>query len=151
MNNSTPNNSTPNAKHNLVDTAAAQGSFTTFGKALNAAGLVDTLKGNGPYTVFAPTDAAFAKLPAGELDNWLKPENKAELISILKYHVTPGRVMAADVVKLTEAKTVQGQSAKIKSSGDKVTIDGANVTLTDISSTNGVIHAIDAVLAPTKH
>ena len=146
------NNSSSSVKQNLVDTAAAQGTFATFGKALTAAGLTDSLKGAGPYTVFAPTDAAFLKLPAGELDNWLKPENKAQLISILNYHVTPGRVMAADVHKLTETKTVQGQSAKIKSSGDKVTIDGANVTLTDIYSTNGVIHAIDTVLAPqTKH
>ena len=136
---------------NLVDTAAAQGSFAIFSKALNAAGLVENLKANGPYTVFAPTDAAFAKLPAGKLDNWLKPENKAELISILNYHVTPGRVSAADVGKLTETKTVQGQSAKIKMAGNNVTIDGANVTLTDIASSNGVIHAIDAVLAPTKH
>jgi uncharacterized surface protein with fasciclin (FAS1) repeats len=141
----------PTVQTNLVDTAASQGSFATFGKALNAAGLVETLKGAGPYTVFAPTDAAFAKLPAGKLDNWLKPENKAELISILNYHVSPGRVLAADVGKLSETKTVQGQSAKIKMTGDKVTIDGANVTLTDIASSNGVIHAIDAVLAPTKH
>jgi uncharacterized surface protein with fasciclin (FAS1) repeats len=108
-------------------------------------------KGAGPYTVFAPTDSAFGKLPAGKLDTWMKPENKAELISILNYHVTAGRVLAADVGKLTETKTVQGQSAKIKMTGDKVTIDGANVTLTDIASSNGVIHAIDTVLVPTKH
>jgi len=91
------NNSNSNPSTNLVDTAAAQGSFKTFSKALNAAGLNETLKGAGPFTVFAPTDAAFAKLPAGELDNWLKPENKAELISVLKYHYSAGRVMAADV------------------------------------------------------
>jgi uncharacterized surface protein with fasciclin (FAS1) repeats len=145
------NNMNTNPTTNLVDTAAAQGSFKTFGKALYAAGLIDTLKGAGPFTVFAPTDAAFSKLPAGKLDNWLKPENKAELISVLKYHYSTGRVMAADVGKLDSAKTAQGQSAKIKSQGGKVTIDGANVSLTDIASTNGVIHAIDAVLVPTKH
>ena len=144
-------NTNANPTTNLVDTAAAQGSFKTFSKALNAAGLSETLKGTGPFTVFAPTDAAFSKLPAGELDNWLKPENKAELISVLKYHYSAGRVMAADVGKLDGAKTAQGQSAKIKSEGGKVTINGANVSLTDIKSSNGVIHAIDAVLVPTKH
>lgn len=144
------NTNSPTTK-NLVDTAAAQGSFKTFGKALQAAGLIETLKGAGPYTVFAPTDAAFNKLPKGKLDNWLKPENKAELISVLKYHVTPGRVLAADVGLLNQTKTEQGQSAKIKMSGGKVTINDANVTLTDIASTNGVIHAIDTVLVPTRH
>jgi len=145
------NNTSSTATKNLVDTAAAQGSFKTFGRALQAAGLTETLKSAGPFTVFAPTDAAFDKLPAGKLDNWLKPENKAELISVLKYHVTPGRVLAADVGKLNQTKTEQGQSAKIKMTGDKVMIDDANVTLTDIPSTNGVIHPIDAVLVPTKH
>jgi len=101
--------------------------------------------------VFAPTDAAFEKLPAGKLDNWLKPENKTELISVLKYHVTPGRVLAADVGKLDQTKTEQGGSAKITMRGDKLSINGANVTLTDIASTNGVIHAIDKVLMPTTH
>ena len=145
------NNTSSTATKNLVDTAAAQGSLKTFGRALQAAGLTETLKSAGPFTVFAPTDAAFDKLPAGKLDNWLKPENKAELISVLKYHVTPGRVLAADVGKLNQTKTEQGQSAKIKMTGDKVMIDDANVTLTDIPSTNGVIHPIDAVLVPTKH
>ena len=140
-----------NSKSNLVDTAAGQGNFTIFGKALNAAGLAQSLKADGPYTIFAPTDAAFQKLPNGKLEQWLKPENKAELASIINYHVSPGRILAADVGKLNETKTVQGQSAKIKMTGDKVTIDGANVTLTDIPSSNGVIHAIDAVLLPTKH
>ena len=145
------NNSTPTvARTNLVDTAAAQGSFTTFGKALSAAGLTETLRGKGPYTVFAPTDAAFDKLPAGQLDNWLKPENKEELISVLQYHVTPGHVLAAEVGKLQETKTVQGQSAKIRMEGDQVTIDDANLTLIDIPSSNGVIHAIDTVLVPAK-
>jgi uncharacterized surface protein with fasciclin (FAS1) repeats len=113
--------------------------------------LAETLKSAGPYTVFAPTDAAFEKLPAGKLDNWLKPENKAELISVLKYHVTPGRVLAADVGKLSQTKTEQGETAKIRMTGDKVTINDANVTLTDIASSNGVIHPIDTVLVPTKH
>ena len=145
------NNTHTNSTTNLVDTVAAQGSFKTFSKALNAAGLTETLKGAGPFTVFAPTDAAFLKLPAGELDNWLKPENKAELISVLKYHYSTGRVMMADVGKLDGAKTAQGQPTKIKSVGDKVTINGANVSLTDIKSSNGVIHAIDSVLVPTRH
>lgn len=145
------NNSNVNPTTNLVDTAAAQGSFNTFSKALVAAGLTDTLKGTGPYTVFAPTDAAFKKLPADKLDNWLKPENKEELISILKYHVTLGRVPGSEVGKLKEAKTVQGESASIKMVGDRVMIDGANVNLDDIPSSNGVIHAIDEVLTPTQH
>lgn len=145
------NNTSSLPNKNLVDTAAAQGSFKTFGKALEAAGLKESLRGVGPYTVFAPTDAAFEKLPSGRLENLLKQENKAELISILNYHVTPGKVLAADVGKLHETKTVQGQSAKIKMAGEKVMINDANVTLTDISSSNGVIHAIDKVLVPTKH
>jgi uncharacterized surface protein with fasciclin (FAS1) repeats len=145
------NNTSSTATKNLVDTVAAQGSFKTFGRALQAAGLTETLKSAGPYTVFAPTDAAFDKLPAGKLDNWLKPENKAELISVLKYHVAPGRVLAADVGKLNQTKTEQGEIAKIRMSGDKDTINDANVTLTDIASTNGVIHPIDTVLVPTRH
>jgi uncharacterized surface protein with fasciclin (FAS1) repeats len=143
--------SSSTATKNLVDTVASQGSFKTFGRALQAAGLAETLKSAGPYTVFAPTDAAFEKLPAGKLDNWLKPENKAELISVLKYHVTPGRVLAADVGKLSQTNTEQGETAKIRMSGDKVTINDANVTLTDIASSNGVSHPIDTVLVPTKH
>ena len=131
----------------IVDTAVAAGSFKTLAAALDAAGLVATLKGPGPFTVFAPTDAAFAKLPAGTLDNLLKPENKAKL-AILTYHVVPGKVMAADVVKLTSAKTVQGQSVKIAVTGGKVSVDGANVTSTDIAASNGVIHVIDAVILP---
>ncbi len=144
-------NSSSNPTSNLVETVAAQTSFKTFDKALRASGLADTLKGPGPFTVFAPTDAAFAKLPAGKLDAWLKPENKAELISVLKYHVTPGRLMASDIRKMETTQTVLGQAAKIRSSGDKVTIDAAGVSLTDIASSNGVIHPIDAVLIPTKH
>ena len=132
----------------IVDTAVAAGSFKTLAAALDAAGLVATLKGPGPFTVFAPTDAAFAKLPAGTLDNLLKPENKAKLASILTYHVVPGKVMAADVVKLKSAKTVEGQSVKIAVTGGKVSVDGANVTSTDIAASNGVIHVIDAVILP---
>jgi uncharacterized surface protein with fasciclin (FAS1) repeats len=139
------------APKNLVDTAAANGSFHTLGKALDAAELTSVLKGTGPYTIFAPTDAAFEKLPKGTLENWLKPENKAELISVLKYHVLPGRSSAADVGKLTEPKMMQGQTASVKTDGNKISIGGANVTQQDIASSNGVIHAIDKVIVPTKH
>jgi uncharacterized surface protein with fasciclin (FAS1) repeats len=132
----------------IVDTAVAAGSFKTLAAALKAAGLVDTLKGAGPFTVFAPTDEAFAKLPAGTLDDLLKPENKQKLTSILTYHVVPGKVMAADVVKLTTAKTVNGKSIAIAASGGGVTVDGARVVKTDIAASNGVIHVIDAVILP---
>jgi len=135
-------------KKDIVDTAVAAGDFNTLAAALQAAGLVETLKGPGPFTVFAPTDAAFAKLPAGTLDSLLKPENKAQLTSILTYHVVPGKVKAADVVKLTSAKTVNGQSVTIKVADGKVTVDGANVVKTDIGASNGVIHVIDAVILP---
>jgi uncharacterized surface protein with fasciclin (FAS1) repeats len=135
-------------KKDIVDTAVAAGDFKTLAAALQAAGLVETLKGPGPFTVFAPTDAAFAKLPAGTLDSLLKPENKAQLTSILTYHVVPGKVKAADVVKLTSAKTVNGQSVTIKVVDGKVTVDGANVVKTDIGASNGVIHVIDAVILP---
>jgi uncharacterized surface protein with fasciclin (FAS1) repeats len=151
MSNTNTNHANPTT--NLVDTVAAQGSFKTFSKALHAAGLIDALKAPGPFTVFAPTDAAFDKLPAGKLDSWLKPENKTELISVIKYHYTAGRMMMADAGKLDSAKTAQGQTAKLKLHGGKVSIDGANVSLTDIKSSNGVLHAIDEVLVPTttKH
>ena len=132
----------------IVDTAVAAGSFTTLAKALTAADLVATLKGPGPFTVFAPTDEAFAKLPAGALDNLLKPENKAMLRRVLTYHVVPGRVMAADVVKGSSAKAVSGDTLPIKISGETVTIDKARVVKTDIGATNGVIHVIDTVLLP---
>jgi len=147
MNNS--NSSTPQT--NLVDTAAAQGSLNTFSKAIAAAGLTETLNGAGPFTVFAPSDAAFAKLPAGQLDGWLKPENKDQLISVMNYHVTQGRSTGQDVGKLTETKTVNGQSAQIKRAGDGIMIDNANITTRDLGSSNGVIHVIDQVLTPTKH
>ena len=136
------------AGKDIVDTAVAAGNFGTLATALTAAGLVETLKGKGPFTVFAPTDAAFAKLPAGTVENLLKPENKAQLTKVLTYHVVPGAVKAADVVKLTEAKTVQGQSVKIQVKDGKVSVDGANVTATDIAASNGVIHVIDAVILP---
>ncbi len=136
------------APADIVDTAVAAGSFNTLATALKAAGLVETLKGPGPFTVFAPTDEAFAKLPAGTLESLLKPENKAKLAGILTYHVVSGKVMAADVVKLTSAKTVNGQSVKIAVDGGKVKVDGANVVKTDVAASNGVIHVIDAVILP---
>lgn len=132
----------------IVDTAIGAGSFNTLVAAIKAAGLVDTLKGKGPFTVFAPTDAAFAKLPAGTLDDLLKPENKAKLQGILTYHVVSGKVMAADVVKLKTAKTVQGQDLTIKVEGETVKVDNAKVTKTDIGCSNGVIHVIDTVVLP---
>ena len=132
----------------IVDTAVAAGSFKTLTTALNAAGLVETLKGKGPFTVFAPTDAAFAKLPAGTVESLLKPENKQKLTSILTYHVVAGNVKAADVVKLSSAKTLNGQSVMIKTLGGKVFINGATVIKADIATTNGTIHVIDTVLLP---
>ena len=134
----------------IVDTAVAAGSFKTLATALKAAGLIDTLKGKGPFTVFAPTDEAFAKLPAGTVEDLLKPENKQKLTQILTYHVVPGKVMAADVVKLTSAKTVNGQSAQITVEGGTVMVDGAKVVKTDIGTSNGVIHVIDSVILPKQ-
>lgn len=133
---------------NIVDTAVAAGNFKTLAAALGAAGLVDTVSGAGPFTVFAPTDAAFAKLPAGTIENLLKPENKNQLTAILTYHVVPGKVMAADVVKLSEAKTVNGKMLKVKVNSGFVMIDDATVTSTDIAASNGVIHVIDSVMIP---
>jgi uncharacterized surface protein with fasciclin (FAS1) repeats len=135
-----------NAAKDIVDTAVAAGQFKTLAKALTEADLVETLKGKGPFTVFAPTDEAFAKLPEGTLEALLK--DKAKLKAILTYHVVAGKVMAADVVKLDSAKTVQGQKVKIQVNDGKVKIDGANVTKTDIVTSNGVIHIIDAVILP---
>ncbi|MFC4764664.1 fasciclin domain-containing protein [Dyella koreensis] len=143
----TPNGAPPK---NLVDTAAANDSFHTLSNALEAAELTHVLKDSGPYTVFAPTDAAFEKLPKGTLENWLKPENKAELISVLKYHVLPGRTSSVEVEQLTAARMMQGQSAPIRKDGDKLSIGGARITERDIASSNGVIHAIDTVIVPTK-
>ncbi len=135
-------------KKDIVDTAVAAGDFKTLAAALKAADLVDTLKGKGPFTVFAPTDEAFAKLPAGTVEMLLKPENKAKLVKILTYHVVPGKVTAAEVVKLNSAKTVEGDEVKITVTDGKVKVDDANVTKTDIECSNGVIHVIDTVLMP---
>lgn len=134
----------------IVETAAAAGQFDTLAAALGAAGLVETLKGTGPFTVFAPTDAAFAKLPPGTVDNLLKPENKDQLTAILTYHVVPGSVMAADVVKLDEAETVNGKMLDIETRDGGVTVNDAKVTATDIRASNGVIHVIDTVVIPPQ-
>ena len=132
----------------IVDTAVAAGSFKTLAAALKAAGLIDTLKGPGPFTVFAPTDAAFAKLPAGTVEALLKPENKAKLTRILTSHVVAGKVMAADAAKLTSAKAVSGDTLTIAAQGGSVMIDKAKVVKTDIAASNGVIHVIDTVILP---
>ncbi len=135
-------------KKDIVDVAVENGSFTTLVAAVQAAGLVDTLKGEGPFTVFAPTDEAFAKLPDGTVEMLLKPENKDKLVAILTYHVVPGKVKASDVVSLDKAATVQGQDVMIKTMGDKVMIDNANVIMADVMASNGVIHVIDTVIMP---
>ena len=133
----------------IVDTAASAGSFTTLLAAVQAAGLAETLKGDGPFTVFAPTDDAFAKLPAGTVDNLLKPENREQLQQILTYHVVPGKVMSSDLQgKSTSAATVQGSEVEIDASGSAVMIEGATVTQADIAASNGVIHVIDTVIMP---
>jgi uncharacterized surface protein with fasciclin (FAS1) repeats len=137
-----------NNKKDIVDTAIDAGSFDTLVAALEAADLVSTLKGDGPFTVFAPTDQAFAKLPPGTLADLLQPENKSKLQSILTYHVVPSQVMAADVVTLTEAKTVNGSSLMVKADKGKVMVDNAQVIKTDIICSNGIIHVIDAVVMP---
>jgi len=139
-------NMTAAADKDIVDTAVAAGSFKTLAKALQAADLVETLKGPGPFTVFAPTDEAFAKLPAGTLEMLLKPENKSKLKRILTSHVVAGRVMAADVVKITSAKAVSGETLMIAARDGGVTVEGAKVVKTDIAATNGVIHVIDSVI-----
>ncbi len=136
------------ATKDIVDTAVAAGSFKTLAAALTAADLVGTLKGRGPFTVFAPTDEAFAKLPAGTVEDLLKPENKAKLAAILTYHVVPGTVMAAQAAKLPSAKTVNGASLTIHAMGGKVMVDNATVVKADIACSNGVIHVIDTVLMP---
>lgn len=138
------------AQKDIVETAVNAGQFKTLAAALGAADLVATLKGSGPFTVFAPTDAAFAKLPAGTVEDLLKPENKDQLVAVLTYHVVPGKVMAADVVKLKEAKTVNGKMLDIETKGDAVMVNDAKVTATDIGASNGVIHVIDTVILPPK-
>ncbi|MFY0615591.1 MAG: fasciclin domain-containing protein [Hyphomicrobiaceae bacterium] len=136
------------AKKDIVDTAVSAGQFNTLVAAVKAAGLVETLKGKGPFTVFAPTDAAFKKLPKGTVEDLLKPENKAKLAAILTYHVVPGKVMSADIAgKKLQAASVQGQKISIDAT-KSVKVDGANVVKADIGTSNGVIHVIDAVILP---
>ena len=133
----------------IVDTAVNAGQFKTLAAALTAAGLIPTLKGAGPFTVFAPTDAAFAKLPPSAVADLLKPENKAKLTAVLTYHVVPGKVMSSSLAgKVTNAATVQGQSVKIDATMGGVTVDNAKVVAADIQATNGVIHVIDTVIMP---
>lgn len=131
----------------IVAVASGAGKFNTLVAAVKAAGLVETLQGKGPFTVFAPTDEAFAKLPAGTVESLLKPENKEKLVAILTYHVIAGRVMAADV-KTMKAKTVNGKELSIEVADGKVTVDNAHVVKTDVNASNGVIHVIDAVVLP---
>jgi uncharacterized surface protein with fasciclin (FAS1) repeats len=132
----------------IVEVAASNPDFETLVAAIKAAGLAETLSGKGPFTVFAPTDDAFAKLPPGTLEDLLKPENKEKLVSILTYHVVSGKVKAADVVKLKSATTVNGKAAAVMVDGSSVKVDAANVVATDIPASNGVIHVIDTVLIP---
>ena len=134
----------------IVDTAVQAGSFNTLVAALKAAGLVDALKGDGPFTVFAPTDDAFAALPAGTVDSLLKPENKDDLVNILTYHVLPGKVMSSDIAgKSLGVKMLNGSMAKVNAMSG-VMVENANVVTADIEATNGVIHVIDTVIIPTK-
>ncbi|WP_363796616.1 fasciclin domain-containing protein [Lysobacter firmicutimachus] len=146
----TPQNTQQTETSNLsvLDTVAANGSFGIFGRAVEQAGLKETLAGPGPFTVFAPTDAAFDSLPAGKLDDLFKPENQEQLSSILKYHIVNGRRSVADVGKWDAARTVNGQPAPIKREGDTVSIDGARITVADLSSANGFVHGIDKVNLP---
>ena len=139
----------PHTPRDIIDTAVAAGQFTTLAKALEAAGLIDALKGQGPFTVFAPTDEAFAKLPAGTIESLMQPENKEKLKSILLYHVVAGNFPASEVVKLNNqsVKTLEGSFLKVLTKGG-VRVNDANVTKTDIQASNGVIHVIDAVLLP---
>jgi uncharacterized surface protein with fasciclin (FAS1) repeats len=139
------------SNQDIVDTAVGAGQFKTLAAALGATGLVETLKGPGPFTVFAPTDAAFAKLPAGTVEDLLKPENKAKLTAILTYHVVPGAVMAEQVTKLSEAKTVNGAMVKVSTEHGKVMINDAQVVTPDIETSNGVIHVIDTVILPPEN
>lgn len=133
---------------NILQTAAAAGSFSTLSAAIKAAGLEETLSGPGPFTVFAPTDEAFAKLPAGTVDNLLKPENKAKLVAILTYHVVAGNMMAKDVARSTKLTSVQGQDLSVAVDGPNVNVGGAKVVKADVAASNGVIHVIDAVVLP---
>jgi uncharacterized surface protein with fasciclin (FAS1) repeats len=132
----------------IVETAVSAGKFNTLAAALKAAGLVETLKGPGPFTVFAPTDEAFAKLPAGTVESLLKPENKEKLTAVLTYHVVPGKAMAKDVTGMSSAKTVNGKELSLKIDDGKVMVDNATVVKADVEASNGVIHVIDTVLMP---
>lgn len=132
----------------IVDVAVANGSFNTLAAALKAGGLIDTLKGEGPFTVFAPTDEAFAKLPEGTVETLLKPENIDQLKAVLTYHVVSGKVMAADVVKLNSATTVNGADVMISVEGESVKVNSAKVVAADVAASNGVIHVIDTVILP---
>jgi len=139
----------PAAAADIVETAVTNGNFKTLTAALQAAGLVDTLKGQGPYTVFAPTDEAFKKLPAGTVENLLKPENKAQLQKVLTYHVVAGNVKSGDLKgKTTSAQTVEGTAVRIDASGNAVKVNEAVVTQADVNASNGVIHVIDSVIMP---
>jgi len=138
------------AKPTIVEIAVGNPDFSTLVAALQAAGLVDALSGEGPFTVFAPTNEAFAKLPEGTVETLLLPENKDKLVAILTYHVVSGKVMAADVVTLTEATSLEGDTIAITASDAGVTVDGANEITTDIVGSNGVIHVIDAVIMPNS-
>ncbi len=131
----------------IVDTAVANGNFTTLAAALTAAGLVETLKGEGPFTVFAPTDAAFAALPAGTVEDLLKPENKDKLVAVLTYHVVPGKVMSTDLTEGMKAATVNGAEVTITLEGG-AKVNGATISTADVGASNGVIHVIDAVILP---
>lgn len=136
-------------KKDIVGTAVAADDFNTLVAAVQAAGLVETLQGDGPFTVFAPTDAAFAALPEGTVEDLLKPENKDQLVAVLTYHVVPGKVLSSDLAgKALATETVQGSTVDIDATGGGVTVDGANVTSADIEASNGVIHVIDAVILP---
>ncbi len=138
----------PMPQSDIVDTAVANGSFTTLAAALEAAGLIDALKGEGPFTVFAPNDDAFAKLPEGTVDNLLKPENKDQLVSVLTYHVVPGSYGSGAVVSMSAADTLQGGSLSITTEDGAVKINNATVVQADVSASNGLIHVIDTVLLP---
>lgn len=139
-----------NTGPSIVELAAGNDDLSTLVAAVKAAGLVGVLSGDGPYTVFAPTNAAFAKLPEGTVESLLKPENKDQLTAILTYHVVSGKVKAADVVKLDSAKTVEGSSVTITATDAGVKVDAANVIMTDIAASNGVVHVIDSVLLPSE-
>jgi uncharacterized surface protein with fasciclin (FAS1) repeats len=139
------------SKPDIVEIAASAGSFNTLVAAVKAAGLVETLQGEGPFTVFAPTDEAFAKLPEGTVEELLKPQNKEKLQAILTYHVVPGRVMAKDVVGISSAETVQGQSLNVSVENGTPMVDNAKIIQTDITASNGVIHVIDSVIMPSSN